>query len=284
MFSSIANNSFSYLLTLDEIRKALPDETRPSWIKITTITMISNFKHTIDVNKLRSIFQNIGSYKMRREGTNVDGFEWKLKPTTFYNQVTLTYNDTYSTKSVKVFPNGSIQVAGCCDLFDCKRVITQLKYIFKEFLDMEVELENETFRVVMINSNFSLNYNLNLMKVADWFEEYSDIFKVSFEPDRYSAVKIKFKPAHDMKEITCSIFSTGKIIITGAETLKEIAFGYNIINQHINENPYIRVSPTEETDVFDNYLGYKCDPFIMKLRERGYQSWMNTINNLQINF
>jgi len=284
MFSSIANNSFSYLLTLDEIRKALPDETRPSWIKITTITMISNFKHTIDVNKLRSIFQNIGSYKMRREGTNVDGFEWKLKPTTFYNQVTLTYNDTYSTKSVKVFPNGSIQVAGCCDLFDCKRVITQLKYIFKEFLDMEVELENETFRVVMINSNFSLNYNLNLMKVADWFEEYNDIFKVSFEPDRYSAVKIKFKPAHDMKEITCSIFSTGKIIITGAETLKEIAFGYNIINQHINENPYIRVSPTEETDVFDNYLGYKCDPFIMKLRERGYQSWMNTINNLQINF
>ena len=284
MFSSIANNSFSYLLTLDEIRKALPDETRPSWIKITTITMISNFKHTIDVNKLRSIFQNIGSYKMRREGTNVDGFEWKLKPTTFYNQVTLTYNDTYSTKSVKVFPNGSIQVAGCCDLFDCKRVITQLKYIFKEFLDMEVELENEKFRVVMINSNFSLNYNLNLMKVADWFEEYNDIFKVSFEPDRYSAVKIKFKPAHDMKEITCSIFSTGKIIITGAETLKEIAFGYNIINQHINENPYIRVSPTEETDVFDNYLGYKCDPFIMKLRERGYQSWMNTINNLQINF
>ena len=92
MFSSIANNSFSYLLTLDEILKALPDETRPSWIKITTITMISNFKHTIDVNKLRSIFQNIGSYKMRREGTNVDGFEWKLKPTTFYNQVTLTYS------------------------------------------------------------------------------------------------------------------------------------------------------------------------------------------------
>ncbi len=41
---------------------------------------------------------------MRRQGMDVDGFEWKLKPTTFYNQVTLTYHDTYSTKSVKVFP------------------------------------------------------------------------------------------------------------------------------------------------------------------------------------
>jgi TATA-box binding protein (TBP) (component of TFIID and TFIIIB) len=284
MFSSIANNSFSYLLTLDEMRKGLPDETRPSWIKITTITMVSSFAQVIDIKKLREAFERVGSYKMRRQGMDVDGFEWKLKPTTFYNQVTLTYHDTYSTKSVKVFPNGSIQVAGCCDLFDCKRIITQLVQIFKNFLGLDINVSSDAFRVVMINSNFSLNYNVNLMKVADWFESYSDIFKVSFEPDRYSAVKIKFKPAHDMKEITCSIFSTGKIIITGAETLKEIAFAYNIINQHINERPDIRVSRTEETDVFDIYLGYKCDPFVEKLRERGFESWMQTITNRRINF
>ncbi len=284
MYSSIANNSFSYLLTLDEFRKGLPDETRPSWIKITTITMISSFIHEIDIKKLRSVFEEVGSYKMRREGTNTDGFEWKLKPTTFYNQVTLTYHDTYSTKSVKVFPNGSVQVAGCCDLFDCKRIITQLTHIFKIFLNMENDIPVDSFRVVMINSNFSLNYNVNLMKVADWFEQSDDVFKVSFEPDRYSAVKIKFKPSQDMKEITCSIFSTGKIIITGAETLKEIAFGYNIVNQHINENPEIRVSRTVETDVFDIFLGYRCDPFIKLLREKGFSSWLKTITNRQINF
>ena len=285
MYSSIANDSFSYLLTLDDMRKNLPEETRPSWVKVTTITMISSFKREIDIKKLRSIFEEIGSYKLRRDGSNTEGFEWKLKPTTFYNQVTLSYHDNYSTKSVKVFPNGSIQVAGCCDLFDCKRVITQLVYIFKKFLNMDIDsISTDTFRVVMINSNFSLNYNINLMKVANWFEEYDDIFKVSFEPDRYSAVKIKFKPAHEMKEITCSIFSTGKIIITGAETLKEIAFAYNTINQHINENVDIRVSRTEETDVFDIFLGYKCDPFIKKLREKGFESWMKTITNRQINF
>jgi TATA-box binding protein (TBP) (component of TFIID and TFIIIB) len=285
MYSSIANDSFSYLLTLDDMRKNLPEETRPSWVKVTTITMISSFKREIDIKKLRSIFEEIGSYKLRRDGSNTEGFEWKLKPTTFYNQVTLSYHDNYSTKSVKVFPNGSIQVAGCCDLFDCKRVITQLVYIFKKFLNMDIDsISTDTFRVVMINSNFSLNYNINLMKVANWFEEYDDIFKVSFEPDRYSAVKIKFKPAHEMKEITCSIFSTGKIIITGAETLKEIAFAYNTINQHINENVDIRVSRTEETDVFDIFLGYKCDPFIKKLREKGFESWMKTITNRRINF
>lgn len=284
MYSSIANNSFSYLLTLDEIRKNLPEETRPSWVKITTITMVSNFIQEIDIKRLRAAFEEIGSYRMRRKGTNSEGFEWKLKPTTFYNQVTLTYNDNYSTKSVKVFPNGSIQVAGCSDLFDCKRIITQLVFILKHFLQMTIELPPNSFRVVMINSNFSLNYNINLMLVARWFEAYSDIFKVSFEPDRYSAVKIKFKPSHEMKEITCSIFSTGKIIITGAETLKEIAFAYNIINHHINENEQIRVSRTNDTDIFDVYLGYKCEPFVKKLREKGFHSWMLTIKNNQINF
>lgn len=287
MYSTIANNSFSYLLTIDDFRNEIEEELRPSWLKITTITMVSSFAQNIDIAKLRSSFEEVGSYKMRRVGAGaVDGFEWKLKPTTFYNQVTLTYHDTYSTKSVKVFPNGSVQVAGCCDLFDCKRIITQLTQIFKTFhvlCDTDT-ISAESFRVVMINSNFSLNYNVNLMKVADWFEEYDDIFKVSFEPDRYSAVKIKFKPAHDMKEITCSIFSTGKIIITGAETLKEIAFAYNIINRHINENPNIRVSRTTETDVFDIYLGYRCEPFIEVLRERGFQSWVRTITNRQINF
>jgi TATA-box binding protein (TBP) (component of TFIID and TFIIIB) len=246
--------------------------------------MVSSFVQEIDINKLRTIFNEIGSFKMRRDGSKMDGFEWKLKPTTFYNQVTLTYHDTYSTKSVKVFPNGSIQVAGCCDLFDCKRIITQLTYIFKTFLDMKNTIPVESFRVVMINSNFSLNYNLNLNLVADWFENYDEIFKVSFEPDRYSAVKVKFKPAHDMKEITCSIFSTGKIIITGAETLKEIAFGYNIINCHINENPRIRVSPTTDTDIFDIFLGYRCEPFVKVLRGKGFESWIHTTLNRQINF
>ena len=285
MYSAIANNSFSYLLTLDEFRKKLPEEIRPSWVKVTTITMISKFVQHIDIKRLRHVFENVDSFKLKRSGTKgAGGFEWKLKPTTFYNQVTLTYHDTYSTKSVKVFPNGSIQVAGCCDLFDCKRIITQLTYIFKTFLDMENQIPVDSFRVVMINSNFSLNYNINLMKVADWFEQYADIFKVSFEPDRYSAVKIKFKPAQDMKEITTSIFSTGKIIITGAETLKEIAFAYNIINQHINEEPSIRVSPTEEKDIFDVFLGHKCDSMIEHLKKKGFESWIETIHNRKINF
>ena len=54
MYSAIANNSFSYILTVDEFRNELPEETRPSWIKITTITMVSSFIQDIDIKKLRN--------------------------------------------------------------------------------------------------------------------------------------------------------------------------------------------------------------------------------------
>jgi len=283
-FSGIANNTFSYLLTLDEFRSKMPDEYKPSWIKITTITIISKFEREIDIKKLRKIFEENGSIKLRRVGSDFDGFEWKIKPTTFYNQITLTYEDQYSVKSVKIFPNGSIQIAGASDLLDAKRIITQLEYLFKICIGLEKPTPLDSFRVVMINSNFSLNYNVNLMEVAQHFENHSDIFKISFEPDRYSAVKIKFRPAEEMKEITTSIFSTGKVIITGAETLKEIVFAYNIINQHINQNEKIRVKRTQDTDTFNIFLGHDIETMIGKVRANGYHSWLKTITNRKINF
>jgi TATA-box binding protein (TBP) (component of TFIID and TFIIIB) len=282
-FSEIANKSFSYILTLDEFRNSISEEHRPSWIKITTITMVSKSTVTIDIHKLREIFNKLGSIKVKIKGCKSEGFEWKLKPTTFYNQITLGYVDQYTTKSIKVFPNGSIQVAGCSDLFDCMRIIGQLSFLFKELLQMENPVPIDSYKVVMINSNFSLNYNVNLIRIAEHFAS-NGIFNVSFEPDRYSAVMVKFKPASDMKEVSVSIFSTGKIIVTGAETLKEIVYTYNIINSHINSNPRLKVSKTTETDVFETFLGYKFADWIPILRKKGFKSWTFTRVNDKINF
>ena len=68
------------------------------------------------------------------------------------------------------------------------------------------------------------------------------------------------------------------------EKLKEIVFAYNIINQHINECPSIRVSKVQTNDTFDEYFGYKIDDIILKIKSMGFESWTNTITNRQINF
>jgi TATA-box binding protein (TBP) (component of TFIID and TFIIIB) len=156
--------------------------------------------------------------------------------------------------------------------------------MFSRILGKEYVIPEDTFRVVMINSNFSLNKNLNLLQTAQKFES---VFKTSFEPDRYSAVKVKFRPSEDMKEITTSIFSTGKIIITGAETLKEIAFAYNIIVSHILENKKsiltTDVDPLKK-EVFDIASGYSINEIIESANGLGHKSWVDTIKNKQINF
>jgi TATA-box binding protein (TBP) (component of TFIID and TFIIIB) len=89
-----------------------------------------------------------------------------------------------------------------------------------------------------------------------------------------------------MKEVTTSIFSTGKVIITGAETFKEIAFAYNIINQHINTEPSIRVKrvPPEKFEIFDTLSGANIKDIVQKLKGMNINSWKRTIVNRQINF
>lgn len=284
MYSSIAADTFSYIMTMDSFRNSMPEEHKPSWIKITTITMVSSFLKNVDIQKLRTFFENDRTVTIRMKDSTGPGVQWGIKETTFYNQITLTYVDSLSTKSVKLFPNGSIQVAGCSDLFDCSRVIRQLSFILKQLLAMDQTLPPDSFRVVMINSNFSLNYNINLFRITEIFSKYP-MFNVSFDPDRYSAVKIKFRPIEEMKQVTTSIFSTGKIIVTGAETLREIVFAYNIINRVIYENKEtVKVSKTPVQDVFDTMFGYNVPELIQYIHTLGVQPLQCTTKNFKINF
>ncbi len=276
MYSAIANDTFSYILTMKKFKEQNPDT---SWIKITTITMVSSLSSETNIQKIREVFEKMGSIKLTRTGG--ESFEWKLKTTTFFNQITLVYVDKYSTKSVKLFPNGSIQVAGCTDLFDCNRVIQQICYLVGLITNKTIEKKN--FRVVMINSNFSLNYKVNLHETAHHFSK-NEIFDTTFDPDRYSAVKIKFKPAEDMKQVTVSIFGTGKIIVTGAETLKEIVFAYNIINQHISINNKIKYEKADTIDSFDSIFGYNISDIVTFLEQKKFSAWNYTKTNYGINF
>jgi len=271
-------DTFRYILTLDEAKKAHPES---SWVRITTVTMIAKFERDIDLAAFRENFKPI---KIRSKGSSFDGFEWNLKKTTFYNQVTIFTRDQYSNKSIKLFPNGSVQVAGCSDLLDCRRIARIVHLIVNQVIPSEVpnRLPLDTISVKMINTNFSLNSSVNLSKVIQAFsqaripsidpDEPAGSFLVTFDPDRYSAVKIKFCPAPGMKRVTASIFSTGKIIVTGAQTLKEIALSYKIIN-NILANPAVRLGASEKKDSFETILGHKFGDWVHILQQKGIKAW-----------
>ena len=251
-----------YIVTLDDVRKKY-HPSPPSWIRITTITMLCKFMGDVDIEKIRAAFAD-GPIRIRRKGALTNGFEWSLKNAAFYNQVTVGYEDQYSNKSIKMFPNGSVQVAGCSDLRDCKRIMKQLAFLVQRILECEEPLVMENFRVVMINTNFSMNSTVNLMKVIDVLS-VDQKFVVSFNPERYSAVKVKFHPATNTKQVTASIFSTGKIIVTGAETLREIALAYEVLNEKLQST---KIEATKE-DTFDVIKGSKFDDIVINLKQEG---------------
>ena len=219
----------------------------------------------INIDKIRSAFAD-GPIRIRRKGALTNGFEWSLKNAAFYNQVTVGYEDQYSNKSIKMFPNGSVQVAGCSDLRDCKRIIHQLSFLVQSILELEEPIKTENFRVVMINTNFSMNSSVNLMKVIDVLSA-DQKFVVSFNPERYSAVKVKFHPAANTKQVTASVFSTGKIIVTGAETLREIALAYEVLNEKLQST---KLTQTKE-DTFDVIKGTQFGDLVLKLKQEGVQ-------------
>jgi TATA-box binding protein (TBP) (component of TFIID and TFIIIB) len=252
-------DSFAYIQKLNRIRAGMiadkssaPD---PSFVRITTITMCSKFLESIDLAKFRENFKKLDTVYVRPKGSRARGFEWKMKDTAFYNQVTIGYEDHSSRKSIKLFPNGSIQVAGCADLFDCRRILKQLSFILMVVLGKDAVVPVDEVSVKMINTNFSLNSSVNLLKIiAKLSKAQGSPFKVTFDPDRYSAVKVKFVPKPGQKQVTASIFSTGKIIVTGAMTLDEIAESYAILNQNLRD-PAILIKPVAQPELFDNIMG-----------------------------
>jgi TATA-box binding protein (TBP) (component of TFIID and TFIIIB) len=255
-------DSFPYIQKLNSIRRELLKKSElpaPSWVRITTITMCSKFLEDIDLPKFRENFKKLETVYVRPKGSRARGFAWKMKETAFYNQVTIGYEDHSSRKSIKLFPNGSIQVAGCADLFDCRRILKQLSFILMVVLGKEVKVPVDEVSVKMINTNFSLNSSVNLLKIIAKLSKPGangapSPFKVTFDPDRYSAVKVKFVPREGQKQVTASIFSTGKIIVTGAQTLDEIAEAYSILNQNLRD-PAILIKPSAQPELFDNIMG-----------------------------
>jgi len=240
-------------------REEIPENIRPTWLKLTTITMVSSHLRDqgveLDHDKLKKVFKNMQYLTIVKKGASGGTFNWQIfyGKTEFYNQVTIGYQDSLSTKKVKIFPNGSLQVAGCVDISDCHRFIDQLQVILMAIYG--VHLPRSTFRIVMINSNFSLNYSINLMNVITAFEKEN--FSIVFDPDRYSAVKIKFKPVEDGKQITTSIFASGSIIITGAENLNEVSEAYVKIVSVLNScrGVYVEASPSiKDFDYFGGYM------------------------------
>lgn len=215
---------------------------------MTTITCTFKVNQILDVHDIK---QKMGAspFRIKKKGSKGTGYAWTIKENKFFNQITVEYIDDFSKKSIKFFPNGSIHVAGCSDLVDCHRVMAQVKFCIQKYTQRD-DVTVSGFKVLMINANFAMNSYLNLNEVSQLAE--SKNCTVSFKPEIYSAVKIKFFPGPNMKRITASVFSSGCVLITGAKTLSEITASYEFLIKILGETC---VKPnTSQNKKFDSFI------------------------------
>jgi len=202
---------------------------------------------------------------IRPKGSEGAGFTWTIDDTAFYNQISIRTRDDYSEKSVKIFPNGTVHLSGGNSPFDGERILNQVAFIMKETLELEELPKMNPFEVSMINSNFDFNIMVNSHKVKARFEKIPG-FKVSYDPDRYSAVKIKFKPGENMKKMTVSIFKSGAILVGGAKCLDELSAAYDIILTCMDPSMYVAKSAVARK--FDTIIGATFEEWTRVLQNK----------------
>ena len=259
-------------LTVSKYREDTPDP-KPSWISITTITMFA--KQLIDPVSLKDFKEKIED----RTFDIPNGPTWAYRPPRkaknpnkkdFYNSVSIGYRDI-TTKSMKIFPNGSMQLTGATDPKEGRSIFKQAVKVVKAAMGInDSDTDYDKIRIAMINTNFCMGFTLDLDAVNVIFQDEG--YQCSYTPDTYSAVTTRFYPIEGRKRVTVNIFNSGSVIVTGAESLKEITAAYLSINRLLRDNyeevynPHCKVNVKEKTPI-------KFNKMLRRAQETNVKMW-----------
>jgi TATA-box binding protein (TBP) (component of TFIID and TFIIIB) len=237
---------------------ALAMATAAQWAVFATIGAACMQFGYIGYQWAKTIYSDVktGKKKKRREKKN------------FYNQVSLifrsatlmgldpeklTLKERFKTVNVKLFINGSVQMTGCKHLDNikrslevlfqkfqvCKAVLNKdLKFELKPFVNSTIGLDINkvtNFKIVMINTNFNILFQINREKLHQLLKQYGH--DVTFDPIIHACVNIKFPiPNTANKTISIFVFESGSITIAGSNSCQQVLETYNFINKFILEN------------------------------------------------
>ena len=175
---------------------------------------------------------------------------------TFFNQVTIHCFYDEKIINIKFFNNGKIQMTGLKYEEQGKLLYSELLKLFTNFSEtFDGELEMLNYRIVLINSDFTLNKDVNRDSLQDKLSEEN--YYSTYEPCVYPGVNIKYyfntnntdgickcksvccgKGCGDgdgqCKRVTIAVFKEGNTIITGAKERKQLEVCKEFITDFIN--------------------------------------------------
>lgn len=178
--------------------------------------------------------------------------ENKKKKDHFFNQVSVTAKSPNGKLiNIKLFLNGTVQITGCKNYTHTMEALQclfnelkkdkfiysdkQNKFIKKSFVEDKEQLFISKIskpKIVMINTNFDIEYRVNRDKLFEYTEQNNII--ASYDPNVHAGVNIKYKIKK--KKISIFVFESGSVIITGASNSEHVKSAYEFINKLLLAN------------------------------------------------
>tara|TARA_Y100000996_G_scaffold388653_1_gene348379 strand:+ start:297 stop:1040 length:744 start_codon:yes stop_codon:yes gene_type:complete len=234
-------------------------------LRISTITSVLKLSQKIDLEKVYKgipISENYIPYIEYGCNNVPRGFSEKSlikkrkkkKKKIFYNQSTIHVMHDGKLMNVKLFNNGRIQITGLKNEGQATKLVKKLIEYFKDFEIISDYTELIENKIVLINSDFDLGFEINRDNLHSEIIE-NDIYS-SYEPCIYPGVNIKYFintnnscgicecdnicngkgngcGDGDCKKVTIAVFKSGKVIITGGQNKDQIIESYRFITNFI---------------------------------------------------
>lgn len=216
------------------------------YFDISNLYKIEHFLCTRINNKLHDKYVALYNKKKHKKKIAL----WKKHH--FYNQVTLIKLGDNNITNIKIFTNGSIQMAGCISVQNAVETLDLLlekmnkrtcirkngKFVETKFITKYDILSR--FSVSMINSTFNIGFKVNRNKLYEYLKlgDY-DLLKCVYDPTNHAGVIIQQKCSvynNKVSKVSIFVFESGKIIITGAKTNMDIINCHRFISNILIDN------------------------------------------------
>ena len=209
-----------------------------SYLSLSTMTIISQLNGEIDISLLNRLFKT-PSYPLCALIPAKDHHEYELtargkKKKSFYNQTTIRYKD-HTTKSIKVFSNGRLQITGITSITEActtSKIVCDIINAIPTCSKRTISLQDVS--IAMINTNFSYNCGIDIITLQSLLK-YDENITVSFDPDRYPGLNIKHKNS-DGTKTSVLFFGTGNVVITGVKSFRGILEAFTTVSKIVREN------------------------------------------------
>lgn len=261
------------LLDFNKLPENVSISTMTITCKLGTIINLENFAKYVDLDLEEIASIRFGKNDEVKRTLIEEKPKKKKKKNTkrkksFYNQATLQVKPLANKYiNVKLFKNGSVQMTGCKSIKDTydvlkvllknlkveKAILVDGEIIEKKYVEDISKLCITDFKVVMINSNFKVNFLVNREELYKILIEEG--VTCTYEPCIHACVNIKYKYSDENgkneKIISIFVFQSGSIIITGANNINHIIESYNYITKKLDEK-YDKIVKKKLDDILKN--------------------------------